>query len=279
MLRQLLFDADAAILGMALTALANLLTAAADAVAIGLLRSGTPLAIFALFSHTDGSVRDHATAVCVQMCKDATLAGALAESGAATFLSELIGSSAPDATPPLAQAVRSMIEDNEGARTAALAAGGAAALGAALLGCTDADGRLTIALTIAALVRGDWAALQAAAGWAAVVAVLSVVAASVSPTMAAFADAAALPLLTAVDDDHALGHAPRRPAGVSSGAPQPPRPAPPPTGRACLSGVVGGGSSGAGAPYVFEDETPSLKAPQVKSLPGIGKHTTYTDLD
>ena len=117
-----------------------------------------------------------------------------------------------------------MIED-EGARTAALSAKGAAALGTALLGCTDADGRLTLALTLSALVKGDWAALQAAAGWAAVIAVLTAAASTVSPTIKEFAEAAGPPLLTAVDDDAHLGMPKTRPAAPASSlsAPTPSR--------------------------------------------------------
>jgi len=91
-----------------------------------------------------------------------------------------------------------MLESRPEARGAALEAGGAAALGTALLGCTEADGRTVLALTLAAVVRGDVGAAQAACGWQGIIAVLVAAAATVSTPLRELAAAAEPGLAAAV---------------------------------------------------------------------------------
>ena len=173
-LGRLLFEQDAAVLTMALTALSNLV-GFAETVAPALLAAGTPRAVHALLSHNDHHVVEQSLATLLKLSGDRALAGAFVEvPGAITSVVFLIGSSEPNAAVPLAAALGAMLESRPEARGAALEAGGAAALGTALLGCTEADGRLVLALTLAAVVRGDWDAIYAACGWPAVLAVLNV---------------------------------------------------------------------------------------------------------
>ncbi len=173
-LGQLLFESDAAILGMALTALSNLI-GAAEAVTPALLAAGTPLAVHTLLSHADHHVVDQAVGTLLKLSSEPALAGALAEvHGAVVSLVGLIAASEPLAAVPLAAALGAMLECRPEARGAALEAGGAAALGAALLGCPEAEGRLALAFTLAAVVQGEWVAVYEACGWPAILAVLNV---------------------------------------------------------------------------------------------------------
>ena len=173
-LGRLLFEQDAAVLTMALTALSNLV-GVAETVAPALLAAGTPQAVHALLSHADHHVVEQALTTLLKLSGERALAGAFAEvPGAITSVVFLIGASEPNGAVPLAAALGAMLESWPEARGAALEAGGAAALGTALLGCTEADGRLALALTLAAVVHGDWDAVYAACGWPAVLAVLNV---------------------------------------------------------------------------------------------------------
>ncbi|KOO27043.1 hypothetical protein Ctob_004130 [Chrysochromulina tobinii] len=215
-LGRLLFEQDAAVLTMALTALSNLV-GFAETVAPALLAAGTPRAVHALLSHNDHHVVEQSLATLLKLSGDRALAGAFVEvPGAITSVVFLIGSSAlaqagavpllivhmsasePNAAVPLAAALGAMLESWPEARGAALEAGGAAALGTALLGCTEADGRTVLALTLAAVVRGDVGAAQAACGWQGIIAVLVAAAATVSTPLRELAAAAEPGLAAAV---------------------------------------------------------------------------------
>ena len=172
-LGQLLFEGDAAILGMALTALTNLI-GASDAVAPALLQAGTPLAVHSLLSHSDHTVVDQAVGALIKMCAEPLLAAALADvPGAVGALVGLIVSSDESAAVPLATALGQILAAKPDARGAAMGAGGAAALGTALLGCPEAEGRLVLATTLATVVQSEWGVAYEACGWPALLAVLN----------------------------------------------------------------------------------------------------------
>jgi len=150
---------------------------------------GTPLALLALLPHAAGGVRGQAVGACVLMAAQPPLAQALASAGAAPCLVELLAEEEPAAAPSLARALAPMLEVPS-ARAAALAAGGAASLCTAMLSCADTDGRLALALALAALVRGEWALAYEASGWPALLAILSLQATATTAATAASAPAA-----------------------------------------------------------------------------------------
>ena len=240
----MLFESDPTQLGMALTAITNIVRVGSDskvgggALVAALLEAGVAQACPGLLNHPDGAVREQAVDACVHLSDDPLVAAALAQAGAAVVFVSLVDASEPNAAVPLARALGAMASDDDQARASAVAAGGVKALGTVLLGCTEAEGRLTLALALATLVRADWSALQVACGWEAVMVTLCVAAGAASPSMHALADAATEPLLMAIDEVQGPRGATQagtvsRPLAASGAAPDatpgaPPRPMAPP---------------------------------------------------
>ena len=259
-LGRLLFEQDAAVLTMALTALSNLV-GVAETVAPALLAAGTPQAVHALLSHADHHVVEQALTTLLKLSGERALAGAFAEvPGAITSVVFLIGASEPNGAVPLAAALGAMLESWPEARGAALEAGGAAALGTALLGCTEADGRTVLALTLAAVVRGDVGAAQAACGWQGIVAVLVAAAATVSTPLRELA-AAVEPGLTAAV------------AGASPKAPGTAQPAAAPAAGEAVTKPKSLVGPQAVKMLTYDDEKPQPVRTSLKSRPAA------TDLD
>ena len=175
-LGSLLFEADNSTLAMALTALTNVTkadTPAAAAAVEPLLNAGTPLGVHTLLSHTDAAVKAQALAVVVQMCHLPRLASAFAESGAVATVVAHIADIEPLAAGGLATALRAMTAGSDAARREALTVRGVPILCKALLGCPDLGGRYGLAHALSTLLKGEWAVAFEAAGWPALLAVLS----------------------------------------------------------------------------------------------------------
>ena len=169
-LPEALFESDAPTLRMALATLLNLLPAADAATAAPLAQAGAAHAVAALLGHADAELRGQAVGAAAAMSAHPPLAAALAEAGAAATLATLLRSGAD---PAAALALGTLAEASDAARAAALQAGAAHSLAAALLGSADADGRAAVALTLASLVRGEWGPVYDAAGWPALLCILS----------------------------------------------------------------------------------------------------------
>ena len=80
----------------------------------------------------------------------------------------------------MARALSAMAE-GDASRAAAMAAGAVDALSGALLAASDSDTRLSLSLTLAKVLRGDWQLAHEAAGWPVLLAMLLAGASSVSP--------------------------------------------------------------------------------------------------
>ena len=175
----------------------------------------------------------------------------LVEAGAAPALVKLLSSADTLTAMPLGKALGAMINTSESVRKSVLDAGGAAAVGKALLtlqssgAAMHAEGRLALALTLANLVKDDYAAVKDSVGWGALVAALAAAASQTSPAMQQLADATAPPLIAAVDDLY-------KPRPIGSSAP------------------VAGSTSGIAAKFSFDHEEPPPKPKATATtVPGL----------
>ena len=206
---ELLFETDAPMLRMALSALTNMLLAPpaeaesqSPAAKIGppLMAAGGAHALAILLGSADTEIRAHAASAAAAMASVPALVAALADAGAATALVDIVKAEGPARSGGALAAARALnaMVVNDAARNEARKAGGARALGAALEASDTQEGRTLYALTLASLLRGDWADAFEAAGWQPVLSALLAAASTASPAMSDLADAARAPLMAAL---------------------------------------------------------------------------------
>ena len=193
------------------------------------LALGLAYALTALMRCGEPKLSSEAAATAASLAAQPALASALAQAGAAPLLVGLLREASPAAALTLARAISAMADGDGSSRAAVMAAGAVDALSGALLAATDADSKLSLSLTLAKVLRGNWQPAHDAGGWPVLLAMLLASAGSISPEMRQLAEGVGPEMLAALLQAQTAPAASQGTA-VSAAAPTDP-PVPPAVGR------------------------------------------------
>jgi len=192
---QLLFNHDAAVQKMCLTALCNLLAAEPAAAGAALLQVGGHVALQTQLSTPAPEVQSQAAMAIGHMSRHAPAVQALLEVDTVPLLCGLLHSPVPSVQLQTVYALGALAADDEGAASAVVLAGAVAPLSTLLLSSSSPDVKGHLALTLAHVVRGNWRPVFNVGGFQALLDLLAVGSEAVQMDVAAA-------IATLLDDVH-----------------------------------------------------------------------------